>query len=87
MSQVAGLLTGGINMTRLPRYKPDNYTLMGSNDQNVFIATSTYYSFYIPKNTRSDIKKKIQNIGSIGSIESIDIITGVMYICCNVQCS
>ena len=53
---------------------------MGSNDQNVFIATSTYYSFYIPKNTRSDIKKKIQNIGSIGSIESIDIITGVMYV-------
>ena len=57
---------------------------MGSNDQNVFIATSTYYSFYIPKNTRSDIKKKIQNIGSIGSIESIDIITEVMYV---VQCS
>ena len=42
MSQAAGLPTGGINMTPLPRYKPDNYTLMGSNDQNVFIATSTY---------------------------------------------
>ena len=43
MSQAAGLPTGGISMTPLPRYKPDNYTLMGSNDQNVFIATSNTF--------------------------------------------